>query len=119
MKTILLVDDEAVQLETLKRGLKIRGYRVLEAACGKKALSIIEGPEKVDIVITDFAMPEMNGMELLKKIRSVNANLPVIMMTAYSDKDLEVQAIRNECVGFLDKPFELHELMAAIEKNIN
>lgn len=119
MKTILLVDDEAVQLETLKRGLRIRGYRVLGAGCGKKALSIIQGPEKVDIVITDFAMPEMNGMELLKKIRSINEHLPVIMMTAYSDKDIEVEAMESECVGFLDKPFGLHELMAVIENSID
>ncbi len=118
MKTILLVDDAIVQLETIKRGLKIRGYKVLDAICGKKALEFLEGPEKIDMVITDFAMPEMNGMELLEKIRTMHKRLPVIIMTAYGDKELVVEAMNNRCDGFLDKPFDLKELLETIEKNL-
>ncbi|MCP4691741.1 MAG: response regulator [Desulfobacterales bacterium] len=114
MKTVLIVDDEIVQIETLKRGLRTRGCRVLDALGGKQALAHLEQVDEIDLVITDYAMPEMNGMELLEKIRKKNKTLPVIMMTAYGDKDLVVEAMRHRCDGFLDKPFTLQELLEVI-----
>ncbi len=114
MKTVLIVDDEIVQIETLRRGLRTRGCRVLDALCGTEALAHLEGGDAIDLVITDYAMPEMNGMELLVKIREKNKAIPVIMMTAYGDKDLVVEAMRHRCDGFLDKPFTLEELLEVI-----
>jgi DNA-binding NtrC family response regulator len=113
---ILIVDDEKVQIETLRRGLRTRGFTVSEALNGKQALEQLSGENKIDVVITDYAMPEMNGIELLKEIRKTDKHLPVIMMTAYGDKDLVVDAMRNSCDGFIDKPFNLEELLVEINR---
>ena len=105
---ILVVDDEAEQLNSLRVGLKSWGFKVFEALNAEDALKHLNhGPEKIDIVITDYVMPGMNGMELLKKIREKNNTLPVILMTAYGEKDLVIDALRNSCNSFIEKPFTL------------
>ena len=84
-KRILLVDDEADFLEVIKNRLEVNGYLVLTASNGKEALELLK-KEKVDAVLLDILMPQMNGIETLKKIREDNKQLPVFMLTAYSDK---------------------------------
>lgn len=118
MKTILVVDDKRVQLKTLRRGLRTRGYQVVEAISGNHALDHLQKEETIDIVLTDFAMPEMNGIELLQKIRETNKTIPVIIMTAYGDKDLVIEAMHYRCNGFIEKPFNLDELLEMIHKTI-
>jgi DNA-binding NtrC family response regulator len=118
MKTILIVDDKRVQLKTLKRGLITRGYRVFEALSGQEALGLLGRHPKIDLVLTDYAMPQMNGIELLQKIRQIDKALPVIMMTAYGDKDLVVEAMHHHCNGFIDKPFDMDELLEEINTSI-
>ena len=63
MKTILVVDDKRVQLKTLKRGLRTKGYQVVEAISGKEALNHLVNFKHIDMVLTDYAMSEMNGIE--------------------------------------------------------
>lgn len=116
MKTILIVDDKSVQLKTLRRALRTRGYQVIEAMSGKQALSHIGKNQAIDMVLTDYAMPEMNGIELLQKIRETNKTLPVILMTAYGDKALVIKAMRHRCSGFIDKPFNMDEIMDIINE---
>jgi len=117
MKTILIVDDKRVQLKTLKRGLRTKGYQVIEAISAKEALDHLINYNHIDIILTDYAMPEMNGIELLQKIRENNKTIPVIIMTAYGDKDLVIEAMHHRCNGFIDKPFDMDELLEEI-KNI-
>lgn len=114
MKTVLIVDDKRVQLKTLRRGLRTRGYRVVEALSGREALEHLKKMISIDIVLTDYAMPEMNGIELLRKIRENNKTLPVIIMTAYGDKDLVIEAMHHQCTGFIEKPFDMDALLAVI-----
>lgn len=114
MKTVLIVDDKRVQLKTLGRGLRTRGYRVVEALSGREALDHLGGGLAIDIVLTDYAMPEMNGIVLLKKIRENNKTIPVIIMTAYGDKDLVIEAMHHRCTGFIEKPFDMDELLKVI-----
>ena len=114
MKTILVVDDKRVQLKTLRRGLRTKGYQVVEAISGKEALDHLVKHNKIDIVLTDYAMPEMNGIELLQKIRENNKTIPVIIMTAYGDKNLVIEAMHYQCNGFIDKPFDMDELLEEI-----
>ncbi len=121
MRTILLVDDEPQELRSLKIGLLNKGYDVIVASGAQEALQRIEETQDqpqtaMDIVVTDFSMPGKNGMDLLKKIREKTRSLPVIMMTAYGEKALVVEALRNQCDSFIEKPFPLDALILEIER---
>ena len=114
---VLIVDDEIVQIENLRIGLSSRGHHVYQALNGHEALSLIENDvNPIDVVITDYAMPEINGLELLQNIRWKHDNLPVILMTAYGHRDLILDALRNQCNGFIDKPFTLDQLLHEIDR---
>ncbi|MBI5592846.1 MAG: hybrid sensor histidine kinase/response regulator [Deltaproteobacteria bacterium] len=113
---ILIVDDERIQLESLKRGLRSVGYSSVEASSGYEALVKLNDPDSgIDMVITDYAMPGMNGLDILKKVRERSRSLPVIMMTAYGEKSLIIEALRNECDSFIEKPFIMDDLVREIE----
>jgi len=114
---ILVVDDEIDEVESLSRGLRSKGHHVLQALNAQEALNHIHNDSnRIDLVITDWAMPMMNGMELLRDIRKNHGNLPVIMMTAYGRKDLIIDALRNRCDCFIEKPFTLEQLLNEIER---
>jgi len=113
---ILVVDDEAVLVESIKIGLQSRGYRVIAAYGAKEALDCLRhGGQRIDMVITDYLMPEMSGIDLLIKIRKMAPDLPVVLMTAYGETKLVVEAMKNKCDGFIEKPFTLDRLTAEIE----
>ena len=90
----------------------------MEALSAQDALTCLAEKEGIDLVLTDFAMPGMNGLELLKKIRETHEFIPVIMMTAFGNKDVVADAIRNRCDGFLDKPFTLEKLLEEIDRKL-
>lgn len=113
---ILLVDDELDQVETLKRGLKRKGYGVVETTKPHQALDLLHNKAGIDLVITDYLMPFMNGIELLENIRKTHPFLPVIIMTAYGQKELLVNALHNSCNGYIEKPFTLEQLTGEIER---
>lgn len=114
---VLVVDDETVQVESLARGLRHRGYQVLEALSAEEALKhLSDNHSKIDLVLLDYIMPGMNGIELLRNIRENYGFLPVIMMTAYGEKNLVIDALYNRCDSFMEKPFDLDELIREIEK---
>ena len=112
---ILVVDDEIIIIETLRRGLRSKGYQVLAALSGQEAITILNNDKKIDLVLTDYVMPGMNGMELIRMVREKDAALPVIVMTAYGKKELVIDALRNRCDSFIEKPFTLKQLMHEIE----
>ena len=118
---ILVVDDEIVQIETISRGLRSKGHHVFDALNAEEALEKIRrNTPTIDVVLTDYAMPGMNGIGLLKKIRKMHRTLPVIMMTAYGDKNLVIDALRNRCDSFIEKPFTLEQLLRETERaNLN
>jgi len=115
---VLVVDDDIVQLETLRRGLRSRGYKVFEALNADEALKQFGHPKdsKIELVLSDYIMPGMNGMDLLRKIRQDYGSLPFIIMTAYGEKDLVMEALRNRCDSFIEKPFTLDQLMDEIDR---
>jgi len=81
---ILIVDDDNEFLALLSKNIESWGYRVISASGGKEALEMIENKE-ADIVILDYLMPEMDGVETLEKIRRIDKLVPVIMFTSYPD----------------------------------
>jgi DNA-binding NtrC family response regulator len=114
---ILVVDNEIVQADNLRIGLISRGHHVLHALNGQQALHLIDNDAlEIDLVITDYAMPEINGIKLLQSIRWLHGSLPVILTTAYGQRDIVVDALRNQCNGFIDKPFTLDQLLHEIER---
>ncbi|MBW2664173.1 MAG: response regulator [Deltaproteobacteria bacterium] len=118
MMNILVVDNNAVWLETLKRGLKISGHKVMGAMSANEALMNLSNPNTpaIDLVLTDYVMAEMNGIELLKEIRMNYGLLPVIIMTAYAENSLLIEAFRNHCNAFIEKSSTLNQLMQEVNR---
>jgi CheY-like chemotaxis protein len=114
---ILVVDDEVIIVESIRMGLENNGYRVFEAFNGEQALEQLSyGDQRIDLVITDYLMPAMNGLELLMAIRKTRPTLPVIIMTAYAETSLIIEALKNRCDSFIEKPLNPGQLIAEIER---
>ena len=118
MMNILVVEDDMAQLESLRRGLRSKGHQIFEALSAEEALRRfpLSNMTKIDLVLSDYLMPGMNGIELLKRIRENHGSLPVILMTAYGEKDVVIEALRNRCNSFIEKPFTLDQLMQEIAR---
>lgn len=112
---VLVVDDDAYILDFVSRLLRDEGYRILTAANASKALRLIEEQE-IDIVLSDIKMPGMSGIELLEKIHAGAPDLPVILMTAYADLELAIDAIKRGTFDFINKPFKAADLVNSLEK---
>jgi signal transduction histidine kinase len=114
---ILVVDDEAVMLESIRIGLESNGYRVFEALSAQQALDqLYHGNHRIDLVATDYYMPTMNGIDLLEAVRRSHPTLPVMIMTAYAETSLVIEALKHHCDSFIEKPFSLDHLIAEIER---
>lgn len=114
---ILIVDDEAEQLRGMKLILMRKGFDVVTVTTSKKALELLqEKRTRVQMVITDYMMPGMDGIQLFNDIRKNNPTLPVILMTAYGDKEVVGAAVRNLFNGYIEKPFQPKSLVREVER---
>ena len=117
MGKILIVEDEKSAREALGSGLSTEGHRILDAANGREGLrKAVEGD--VEVVITDMRMPEMDGMELLEKLKEEKPHIEVIMVTAYGDVATAVTAMKKGAYYFIEKPVDLDELRELVRKAI-
>ena len=107
--SILIVDDEDSVRDSLYNWFIEDGYRVECAEDAKKALSILES-DAFDIVLADIKMPGMDGLEMLKRIKSLRKNSIVIMMTAFATVDTAVQALKDGAFDYVTKPFDPDDL---------
>mgnify|MGYP000923595724 CR=1 FL=1 len=114
---ILMVDDEERMRKLVKDFLTIKGYRVLEAGDGEQAIDIFFKEKDIALIILDVMMPDMNGFQVLQKIREKN-NVPVLMLTAKSDEEDKVSGLRLGADDYLTKPFGINELMARVNSLI-
>ncbi|MEN8142497.1 MAG: response regulator, partial [Thermodesulfobacteriota bacterium] len=112
MKTILVVDDEPNYRLILSELLQEDGYEVLTAESGEKAMPQIRGTD-LDLVVTDMRMEGMDGMDLLKETKIYNAELPVIMITAFGEVEKAVAAMQAGAFNYLTKPFNNEELLVS------
>jgi len=110
MKTILLVDDEFIILEALGEILSRLGYKVIPKPDAESALCVIREGTKVDLVITDYRMPGMNGAELIAVLREVLPSVPVIMITAYGGVETYLKSLSLGVFEYINKPIEGKEL---------
>ncbi len=115
MRKILLVDDEPNVLELLSVALEDEGYKILLANSGKEALAQLK-EEEPQVVLLDIRMPDLNGVEVLRKIREINKATSVIMMTAYGAMDTVVKAIQLGAYDYLTKPLDLKKVKVLIRR---
>jgi two-component system NtrC family response regulator len=115
MYTILIVDDEPNYLIVLSELLRDEGFEVFTAANGREGLQVVRDAD-LDLVITDMQMPEMDGMQLLREVKELNRELPVLMITAYAQVEKAVAAMQAGAFSYLAKPFSNDELIVTIQK---
>lgn len=111
--TILVVEDEPVQLESLAGFLSKQGYRVVKASHPEQALQSIRN-SAVDIVLSDFKMPGMSGVKLLEAIKAINPSIQVIIMTAYGTVESATDAMKLGAADYITKPIDLYRLQVLI-----
>ena len=115
---ILVVDDEISIIEVLKALLKREGYSVKTASSADEAMAALE-KERFDLMISDIRMRPVDGIELLRLAREVQAHLAVIMMTAYAAVETAVEAMRSGAFDYICKPFKVDELMLKVERALS
>lgn len=113
MGRLLVVDDESTVRFALREVLEDRGHEVEALADAASALPRLEA---ADLVISDLAMPGMDGMELLRRIQTVAPRLPVVMLTARGSERVAVQAMHAGAHDYLTKPFDVDELLAVVDR---
>ena len=115
--TVLIVDDDAEMLQSLRKTLARRGFHVLTAAGGPEGVALLR-EDGIDVVVTDLRMPTLDGMTLLKVARTIRPHVPVILLTAYGNVDRAVEALKAGASSFILKPFKAATLANAVEKAI-
>jgi DNA-binding NtrC family response regulator len=114
---VLLVDDDGNLRRVLAHHLQTAGYDVTAKADGRGALEALEGVE-VDLLLTDVRMPGMDGMALLREVRRLAPDLPVLVMTAYGTIQDAVDAMKEGAFDYLTKPVERDTLLRAVQKGL-
>jgi DNA-binding NtrC family response regulator len=112
---ILIVDDEAVVREGVRRILENDRYTVEACASGRAALDLLQIKD-FNMVITDLKMPGMGGLEVLKTIKILQPEIPVIIITGYSTVDTAVDAMKNGAIDYIAKPFTPDQLIEKVDK---
>jgi DNA-binding NtrC family response regulator len=115
--SILIVDDETLLLESLKKALSREGYVALTATTGREALRCFEehGP---DLVLLDVKLPDIDGIQVLQRLRKVDTQTPIIIMTAYSGIKGAVEAIKFGAYDYIAKPFDVDELKFVVARSL-
>ena len=114
---VLLVDDEDTIRLFLEKTLKVEGYEALTAATGEEAIEKTRS-ELPDLVLLDLKLPDINGIEVLQKIKEEVPEICVIMLTAFGDIETAVSAIKKGAFDFVSKPVNLEQLLLAVEKGL-
>ncbi len=112
---ILVVDDERLIRQSLEKGLEEQGYLVISADNGKAAISLVE-EESPDLVLLDLKLPDLNGIEVLKRLREIDKSLMVLIITAYGSIDTAIAAIRSGAYDYLTKPFDLETILLSVRQ---
>lgn len=112
---ILVVDDEESQRASITGFLRKKGFTVDEASGGNAAVSHVRG-HHVDLVLTDFRMPDLTGMQVLSAVHEINPYIPVVVITAYGNVETAVNIMKLGAFDYLQKPVELEELLLIIER---
>ena len=119
-KTFLLIDDEPMVTDVCELMLKELGYRVLKAYSGPEAIKIFEdNRDQIDLIISDFNMPGMNGQEVVDRVRTIDQRAKVLLSSGGVSVPHEEDAIARGFNGFLQKPYSLNTLSDKIAEILN
>jgi two-component system NtrC family response regulator len=114
---ILVIDDEAAQRDILTGYLKKKGYKIFSASSGKEGIEIVN-TNPVDIILSDFKMPDLNGVEVLEQVKKLNPEISFVIVTAFGTVENAVKAMRLGAFDYISKPVDLDELDLMIERII-
>jgi putative two-component system response regulator len=116
-QTILVVDDNPDSITIMQSILSTRGYRVLVAESGSAALKVIQGEIAPDLILLDVMMPEMNGLEVLQKVKETHttAKIPVILVTAKTHDEDVLSGYQYGADYYITKPFTAKQLLYGID----
>ena len=119
MKTALIIEDDDNNMELISFILKANGYKFIQAETGQKGINLAL-EQAPDFIILDIQLPDMNGLEVLKKIRSskVDGKIPVIAMTSFAMSGDREKILAAGCNGYIEKPIEPKMVMAQIQEII-
>ncbi len=112
---ILIIDDEPSQIISLKTFLKRRNFTVFTAESGNAGLEILRN-NRIDLVLTDYRMPDISGLDVVKETQKINPEIPVVVITAYSQIEEAVQVMKEGAFDYLSKPIDLDALELLIKK---
>ena len=119
-ETIMVVEDDRIVRKSICRMLQILGYHVLEARGGERGLELIEETEgKIDLLLTDVIMPEMNGKELADKITAKHPHVRVLFMSGYADDVLSQYGILNVKLHYMHKPFAVADIARKLREMLD
>jgi two-component system, chemotaxis family, chemotaxis protein CheY len=118
-KTIMTVDDSTSVRQMVSFTLKEAGYQVIEAADGRDAISKMNGTD-INLIITDLNMPNMDGIELIKNIRTNPKYkfIPILMLTTESQTEKKMEGKKAGATGWIIKPFQPEQLLSVVKKVI-
>lgn len=116
MKSVLLVDDSATMLMSLKGSLEISGFRVETAPDGAAALRRLTSGLRPDLIITDINMPRMDGIQLIREARKLLRFTPILALTTESQRDKRDEAKRHGATGWLVKPVGGSDLLKVVNQ---
>ena len=118
MINILIVDDESIMLNALSDTLKQKDRHIFKSSSPNNALEILSS-EEIDIIITDMKMPEMDGIELIRKALEIQPNIVPIVMTAYGTVENAVNAMKSGVFDYIEKPFSFDKIELTIQRALN
>ncbi len=115
MANILIVDDDLEIRKTLRELLTLHGFKTFDAENGKEGLEIFR-KTKIDAILLDIRMPEMDGMETMQRVKKINPDVPIIFVTAYGDIPTAVEAVKSGAYDFIVKPVKIDRLLLTLRR---
>lgn len=113
MKELLIVDDHHGIRILLKEVFNKEGYLVHLATNGAEAVRITER-ENIDCILLDMKVPDMSGIEMIKKLKEIKNNLPIIMMSGFSEHNVIQEALNHGALHYFTKPFNIHDVIEGV-----
>ncbi len=115
ISSVLVIDDEPVLQDVLGTLLKANGFEYYQALNASDGLDILH-EEEIDVVLLDLMLPDANGLEVLPKIKALDLDLPVVVITAYSSLDTAIEAMRQGAFHYVPKPFKNEEVLHVVRR---